>query len=145
MKLVFISLLLLAVESNAQKIALIDTRLKKPVSYTDSFTTSDVFKNLFPIYCTDRDSIIHFTTEMARYIDRKNDKKSEIDSFRVGNTLLVNKIECEDHRTYYSLGLKTHTKSMSIYVDIMDKIDSKRKAQLSLIEFADYIQNSLSY
>jgi len=77
MKLVFIGLLFLAIESNAQKIALLDTRLKKPVAFTDSFTTTDVFKNLFPVFCTDRDSIIFFTTQMARHIESKNDKQSD--------------------------------------------------------------------
>ncbi len=48
-KLIFISLLFLSIRINAQKYALLDTRISHPVTFANEVTTSDKMNGLFPV------------------------------------------------------------------------------------------------
>ena len=139
MKFLFPAFLLCTLATSAQKIMLLDTRFQKPLTYTDSFTTDDIFARLFPLYQQDKDSVVLYANRVAHYMDQKHPTETETDTIMIGKTLLVNRIEIVNRRAFYSLSMKTQIENANVFMDIVPRTDDKRSAQRSLLRFSDYL------
>lgn len=127
----------------AQRIALVDMQLRKPVAYTDSFGSKDIFNALFPVYSNDQYDLVQALEQVARNIERGSPEETKSDTLQVGNTLLIYTIEVLHHKPHYTIRLKTSAEEITIYADLVEKGTNKRNAQLKLLKFADYLHNGV--
>src|SRR4051812_3536865 len=119
MKWFCLFLLCMSVRGYAQRIALVDMQLKKPVVYSDSFGSKDIFKELFPVYSDDQYELVLALEQVARYIERSDIEETRTDTLQIGNTLLINIIEILHHKPFYTIRLKTSAEEITIYADLV--------------------------
>ena len=139
MKWICLFLLCISVHGYAQRIALVDMQLKRPVIYSDSFSSNDIFKELFPVYSNDQYELIQALEQVAHYIERSYPEETTYDTLLIGNTILINIIEVLHHKPFYTIRLKTNAEDITIYADLVEKGTNKRNTQLKLLKFADYL------
>lgn len=145
MRLLFLFLLCMSFQAYAQRIALVDMQLKKPVTYSDNFGSKEIFKDLFPVYTNDQYNLVQALEQLARYIEKSYPEETITDTIYAGNTLLINNIEILHHKPFYSIRLKTTADEISIYVDLIEKGTNKRVTQLKLLKFADYLHKGTDF
>lgn len=134
-------LLFFASSASAQQLALLDTELNKTIIYADSFSPQDVFKKRFPVYCQDYALIRDQTIIMARSIQNHFMSAEFIDTLLAGHSLLTEHIESSEGKIICTVSLRTQLNNMNVVLDIVDKADNKRKAQLDLLNFSDYMNH----
>jgi hypothetical protein len=137
MKSLLFLLFVLASNRPPEKIMLVDTRLNAPVTYTDQFTTEDLFKKKFPVYASEVPDLVEATKKLARLIDQG--RTCDIsDTVRTLHSLIVLNTNCWDLKTFTVL-LKTRVEGTSVSFPLVWKEANKRKAQTRLIDFTAYL------
>ncbi|CAN5231560.1 hypothetical protein BH09BAC2_BH09BAC2_11260 [soil metagenome] len=67
----------------SQKYALLDKKMLKPISYTNTVTLQHSYENLFAV---EKDKLRSFVTELEKILKQLNDKKAIAFDYHVGST-----------------------------------------------------------
>jgi hypothetical protein len=137
-----ILLQLLSWDADAQKIALIDTRLKRPIVYTDSASDEHVSKGFIPVPVVDFDTLYSNLAYLKKIITQR--KKSKIRTFQLltkSTRIQVSKLSMA-YGDRYLISLKTTNDAVSSFMTISDGKSSNRYVSKWITKMLAYIRSN---
>lgn len=123
------------------KLLVIDMEGKKPPQTATSFSADQYLLRTFPIYAADRQAVIEITERAARLLDQKP-ACGFADTLWAGHTRLIVKTAC-DEQLMVSARYTTDIDELRFSCDfsLIRDGDDLRKAQIRLLNFADYLSH----
>jgi hypothetical protein len=136
-------ILFLSASSIEQPIALLDRNFKAPVAYTNKVTLETFSKPVFPLYREDVAGIITTVGGLRKKIAQNNFLSAEMDSVRLGHSVLMVETKIGDYKRTYNITISTQANGFTTYLELVAG-DYDRFAQQRIVLFLDYLESSRS-
>ena len=142
--LTFIALFIFHYSANAQKVALLDKSLKKPIIYTDSVTVEQVSKGYIPVEVKNIDSLYANLNYLMDMLNVRQRSKMQSFELRAGGTTIFIVRVPYAYGDRYNITMKSKIGEVESNSTISNQKKMNTDNAIRLQELMNYISKNIS-
>jgi hypothetical protein len=144
--ILFISLLFISSKDlYSQKIALLDTKFKKPILYTDSVTANQVSAGLIPVLVKDFDTLYSNLKYLEEVLNVRQRAKMQSFELKTSMTLITVSRIPKAYGDRYLINMQSKSGEIISSCTLSDADETNKKTAQKISDFLNYIKTNNSF
>jgi hypothetical protein len=143
--LILSSLIFLFKMGNAQKFALLDTKFKQPILYTDSITVEQLSQNYFPVSMNDFDTLNANFLYIQKMLSTPQRSKMQYFELRTEGTKIAIERIPMSYADRYNITLMSSQKDINAVYRISEGVNPNKKGLEKINRMLSYISSNQSF